>query len=159
MFILLQAATTAAVPVTNTALTDTINALSSQATLAAITVWLLQKAKESKLEIFSGINANSKTVTSIISTVAALLSALYVQISISGDAAHGWTGTFVIPSAHVLWDSIVHFTGQKLGQEALYDYLYRKPVEVTPVTKPSMDTTGKPADVPKIPPYRPMYKL
>ena len=151
MFILLQttaAAVANAVPVTDPGISNTIDAVAHQAGLVAITVWGLQVLKRSK--VFPYLNANTTTATSIVSTVVAAMSALAVQFTVTGDATAGWHGTFAIPSVHVLWDSIIRFCGQKMGQEGLYKLIYKDPIEVTPVPPPPMDTQGKPVPNPPL---------
>lgn len=146
--LLLQTVATAvanAIPVTDPGISNTVDAVAHQAGLAAITVWGLQAVKRSKL--FPWINANSESTTRIVSTLAALASALAVQISVTGDASAGWHGTFAIPSLHVLWDGVIRFCGQKMGQEGLYRLIYKEPVEVTPVPAPIMDQSGKPVEL------------
>jgi hypothetical protein len=137
-----------AIPVTDPGINDTVSAISHQAGLVAITVWGLQVLKRSKL--FPYLNANTETATRVVSTLCALFAALAVQISVtSGDAQHGWNGTFAIPSVHVLWDSVIRFCGQKMGQEGLYRLIYKEPAEVVPVTPPAMDAGGKPIAPPQ----------
>lgn len=145
MMLLLQAADISnALPVTDPGIKTTVDALADQAGLVAVSVWMIEFMKRSKL--FPGINANSAQVTKWVSTGTALASALAVQVHIEGSAALGWTGTFAIPAAHVLWTSFIRFCGAKLGQDVLYNTVYNKPVEVVPVKREPMDPTGKPIE-------------
>ncbi len=131
-----------AVPVTDPGISSGLDALGHQLGLIGVTVWGLQLLKRSKW--FPWINANTETATRVISTAMALFSAVLIQISITGDASTGWHGTFAIPNLHALGDGVVRFVGSKLGQEALYGVLYKKPIEVVPVPAPPMDSGGKP---------------
>ena len=133
-----------AVPVTDPGVNSGLDALGHQVGLIGITVWGLQLLKRSKM--FPWLNANTETANSIVSTVAALVSALAIQVSITGDSTQGWHGTFAIPNVHALGDDVVRFVGSKMGQEALYTFVYKKPVEVTPVAPPPMDQAGKPVE-------------
>lgn len=145
MLLLLQAA--ASVPVTDTSIKTTVDAFTDQAGLVAVTVWGLQMLKRSRM--FPWLNANTETASSVVSTVIALLAALAIQIHVtSGDSMHGWNGTWAVPDVHILWTGLVRFIGQKMGQEGLYKFLYKEPLEVTPVLPPQMDAAGKP--IPKI---------
>lgn len=146
MMLLLQAAADVAnaVAVTDPGIKTTVDALADQAGLVAVSVWMIEFMKRSKL--FPGINANSSEVTKWVSTGTALVSALAVQVHIEGSAALGWTGTFAIPAAHVLWTSFIRFCGAKLGQDVLYNTVYNKPVEVIPVRREPMDESGKPVE-------------
>ncbi len=135
-----------AVPVTDPGVTSGLDALGHQVGLIGITVWGLQLLKRSKW--FPWLNANTETATSVVSTVAALLSALAIQFTITGDSTQGWHGTFAIPNVHALGDDVVRFVGSKMGQEALYTFVYKKPVEVVPVVPPPMDQAGKPVEKP-----------
>lgn len=150
MMLLLQTAAEALanpVPVTDPAINGTVTAVAHQAGLVAITVWGLEFLKRWKA--FRWINANTGTVTRIVSTLAALAAALAVQISVTGDASTGWHGTFAIPSVHILWDSFIRFAGQKMGQEGLYRLVYDRPQPVIPVRPEPMDAQGKPIEVAK----------
>ena len=131
-----------AVPVTDPGVTSGLDALGHQVGIIGITVWGLQLLKRSKF--FPWLNANTETATSIVSTVAAFLGAVAIQVSVTGDATQGWHGTFAIPNLHALSDMVVRFVGSKIGQEGLYTLVYKKPVEVTPVAPPPMDRAGKP---------------
>lgn len=146
MLMLFQAVATSlpsAVPVADTGISTTIDALAHQAGLIAITVYGLQFLKTTRL--FPYLNANTETATRLISTLAALLAALAVQISVTGDANHGWAFSGSIPSAHALWDGVIRFCGQKMGQEFLYRNLVKSPQEVSLVPAPQLDASGKPA--------------
>ena len=145
MLILLQATATAvagAVPVTDPGIKSTVDAIADQAGLVAVTVWVIEFMKKSKL--FPSINANSAQVTKWLSIGAAALSAMLVQIHIEGSAAIGWHGTFAIPAAHDLWTGFIRFCGAKLGQDVVYNTVYNRPVEVIPVPAPMMDPRGRP---------------
>lgn len=145
MMLLLQTTAEAvanAVPVTDPAINGTVSAVAHQAGLVAITVWLIEFLKRWKA--FRWINANTGSVTRVLSTLCALASALAVQISVTGDASTGWQGTFAIPSVHILWDSFIRFAGQKMGQEGLYRLVYDRPQPVIPVAPEPMDRQGKP---------------
>jgi hypothetical protein len=132
-----------AVPVTDPGVSSGLDALGHQIGLIGITVWVLQQLKRTKF--FPWLNANTETANSLVSTGAALVSALAIQFTITGDTTAGWHGTFAIPNLHALGDDVVRFVGSKIGQEALYTMLYRRPVEVVPVPPPAMDQGGKPA--------------
>ncbi len=132
-----------AIPVSDPGISSWVESLSHQAGLAGITVWILQGLKRSTF--FPWISANTNRINQVVSTLAALFSALAIQISVTGgDLGTGFHGTWAIPSAHILWDSIVRFVGSKIGQDALYKIVYDKPLEVTPVAPPPMDFQGKP---------------
>jgi hypothetical protein len=142
---LFQAAATslsAAVPVSDTGISTTIDALAHQAGLIAVTVYVLQFLKTTRF--FPWLNANTETATRIVSTGAALAAALAVQISITGDAAHGWAFSGSIPSLHAIWDGAIRFFGQKMGQDFLYRKLVKNPQEVAVVAPASIDPSGKP---------------
>jgi len=139
------AAVAQAVPVTDTSIKTTVDAFTDQAGLVAVTVWALQMLKRSRL--FPWLNANTATATSVASTVVALLAAMAVQIHVTGSAALGWQGSFAIPNAHILWTGLIHFIDQKIKQKKLYKFLYKEPLEITPVPAPPMDAGGKPVEV------------
>jgi hypothetical protein len=148
MMLLLQTTAQAAanaVPVNNPALTNGLDSVAHSTGLIIATVWILQFLK--KAPWFSWLNADSSTATQIVSTVIAFLSAIAVQISFTGNAGVGWDGTFHIPNAHALVDGISRFFLAKGGQDFLYSTVYKRPMEVTPVLPPKMDSLGKPVVV------------
>ena len=148
--ILLQTAAqavAAAIPVSDPGISSWVDSLGHQLGMVGMTVWGLQLLKRSK--VFPWLNANTETANSVISTCAALISALAIQISITGDATAGWHGTFAIPNLHALWETLVRFVGSKVGQETLYTMVYKRPQEVVSVPPPPMDAVGKPAPVPR----------
>lgn len=143
--LLLQTVATAvanAVPVTNPDISNLVDAVSDQFGLVAVSVWVIQFMKRSTM--FPGISANTPQITRLVATGMALASALAVQIHVQGNAEHGWHGTFDIRNAHALWTSFIRFCGAKMGQDGLYNLVYDKPVEVTPVPPEPMNTNGKP---------------
>ena len=137
----LQAAADA-VQVSNPALTNQIDAVMHQLGLAGATVYVLQFLKKSPL--FPWLNANSETATRIVSTAAALIAAIFVQVTVQGDTSAGWV--IHVPAAHVLWDCFLRFVGQKLGLEAIYRNLVKSPPEVAIVPPEKFDAVGKPAE-------------
>jgi len=136
----LQAAADA-VQVSNPALTNQIDAVMHQLGLAGATVYVLQFLKKSPL--FPWLNANSETATRIVSTAAALIAAIFVQVTVQGDTSAGWV--IHVPAAHVLWDCFLRFVGQKLGLEAIYRNLVKTPPEVSIVPPQEFDDAGKPS--------------
>lgn len=133
-----------AVPVADPGSAITFESYVHQAGLAAVSVWVIQTLKQAKW--FPLLNANSDALTRLISIATALASALAIQISVTGNASTGWDGSFHIGGAHALWDDAIRVIGSKYGQTLIYNQFYNRPIQVTPVRAPVMDSGGKPKE-------------
>lgn len=142
-----NAVASGAVPVSDPAAAVTIESYLHQAYVAAISVYGIQIMKRSTL--FPWINANSDMVTKAVSWGVALVSALAIQVTVTGSATAGWDGSFHINNVHALWDSVGRLIVSKGMQTGIYEKFFNKPVEVVPVTPPVMDAGGKPVGPPQ----------
>src|SRR6185295_7992504 len=99
-----NAVASGAVPVSDPGAAITIESYLHQAYVAAISVYGIQTLK--RVSWFPWLNANSELVTKATAWGVAIVSALAIQVTITGNATAGWDGTFHINSAHALWDSV-----------------------------------------------------
>lgn len=125
-------------------LTDGLEAIGHQIGLVVITVYAIQFLK--RVAWFPWLNANSDKVTNVVSTVAALAAALFVEgsLTMTGDASTGWHFVGSIPSLHVMWHSFIRFAGQKAGQDWFLRNVAQQPKPVALVLPEKMDVGGKP---------------
>lgn len=151
MMLLLQAAQQAvnavangAVPVSDPGQAITVESYLHQAYVAAISVYGIQVLKRSTW--FPWINANSELVTKSLSWGVALVSALAIQVTVTGSPTAGWDGNFHINNVHALWDSVGRLIVSKGMQTGIYEKFFNKPMEVVPVDPPRMDQAGKPVE-------------
>jgi hypothetical protein len=136
----------AALPVSDPGAAITAESYLHQIYVAAIAVYGIERLKRSTWVPW--INANSALVTKAVSWIVALASALAIQVSVTGSATAGWHGTFDIPNAHALWDTLGRIIVSKGMQTGIYDKFFNKPLQVTPVLPPPMDEAGKPVPHP-----------
>ena len=99
-------------------------ALGHQIGIAAGVVWLLEWLKRSNW--FPWLNQNSVLVNRVVSIVVALIAAIGVTMSITGNLQLGGSLTITFPSLPTMLDAGSHFLTQLVLQEGLYQQVVRR---------------------------------